>query len=187
MSHRVRLILVVVVVLFALSMALTTRSGKKDYALLNKPAPAISGQTNDGETVDLSKHLGKDIVVLHFFTTLGPASAKALPVAASITGDLRDKGVVYYAINEKQSAAEVHDYLDKIQVTVPVIMDADGKLAGTYQVENLPTAVLISRDGSVHSVEPGYGDGFQGNLRYKLTIMSQPQQQQTSKTSNGDG
>lgn len=174
--------LVVVVVVFALSVALTTRSGKKEYSLLHQPAPAISGQLFNGGTFDLANHLGKDLVVLHFFTSLGPSSAKALPVAASATADWKDKGVVYFAINEKQSRSEVKEFLDKIQVTVPVVMDPDGNIAETFKVENFPTAVLIGRDGKIDSIEQGFGDNLNDNLKSKLTKMHMLPQ-----SNNGDG
>jgi hypothetical protein len=51
------------------------------------------------------------------------------------------------AINIKESASRVADWVKANRVTVPVLLDLDGAVTGAYRVTGTPTVVLIGRDG----------------------------------------
>lgn len=159
-----RLFLVVVVIVFALSVAISTREAKPEYALMDRQAPSFCRQSYDGGQIDLASHLGKDLIVVHFWTTQGPSSVRALPVVANVTDSLKDKGVVYITINEKQNASEIKEFLERTKLDIPVAMDPDGTVAKLYRIGNFPFAVVIGKDRKIHSVEPGFGKDLSTKL-----------------------
>lgn len=172
MNNPMRLFLVVVVVSFALSVAIGARESKREYAMVNRQAPPFSGLLYDGSELDLASHLGKDLIVVHFWTTNGPSSQKALPVVAGLTDSLKDKGVVYITVNERQNAQEIKNFLDRTRLDIPVAMDLDGRIAKLYQVNNLPLAIVIGKDKKIHSAEPGFGKDLSAKLSATLESLS---------------
>jgi len=58
-------------------------------------------------------------------------------------------------INFKESPRTISQFKEQIQLQLPVVIDADGALAKTYDVRIFPSTVLIDSQGKVRSVVRG--------------------------------
>jgi peroxiredoxin len=123
-----------------------------------KPAPDFSLRTVDGQTVKLSDRRGK-VVLLDFWATwCGPCRA-SLPHIQELreSQSWADSGLVVWAVNDRESAQKVGDFLANNQFTFTALIDGDGIVASDYGVRGIPMTVLIGRDGTVKNVWVGYG------------------------------
>jgi peroxiredoxin len=59
----------------------------------------------------------------------------------------RDRGFTALAINIEETAARVATWARDKGLTVPMLLDSDGKVTAAYGVRGTPTAVLVGRDG----------------------------------------
>jgi len=66
------------------------------------------------------------------------------------------------AVNVDHDRAAASAFLHDTPASFPVIYDPDGKIAERFQVKDMPTSVLIGRDGTVHYVHQGFTPSQEG-------------------------
>ena len=150
-----RIILARLVVLIGLSFALAQapQTNEAAQALVGKPAPEFKLDLLGGGQAKLSEHKGKDVVIIDFWATWCPPCVAELPHIAEVVKARASKGVVFYAINEEEDAADVKRFLDENKLAdLKVPLDKEGEAAKAYMVDPLPQSVIIGRDGVVKTV-----------------------------------
>ncbi len=122
-----------------------------------QPAPGFSVHLLDGRSVALADLRGK-VVLLDFWATWCPPCRQELPHTQSMAADaaLARRGLVVVAVDEGEDAGTVRGFLDRNRFTFPAALDVDGSVARDYAVSDLPTTVLIGRDGTVRGVVTGW-------------------------------
>lgn len=136
---------------------------------IGKPAPdfqlemLVDGKV-DGK-LKLSDLKGKQIVLLDFWATwCGPCRA-VMPTLEEVSKEYKDKGVRYIAVNLREDADKIIDYLKKAGLDIEVALDKDGSVAKLYQVRGIPTMAIVGKDGVVKDVHVGSS----ADLKEKLT------------------
>jgi peroxiredoxin len=134
----------------------TSRAGVED--LNGKDAPDFTLTTLDGSTAKLSDQKGK-VVVLDFWATWCPPCIKALPHVQKLSADkeLADKGLVVWAVNAGEPKAKAEAFLKKNNYTFAVPLDTDNATLKAYEIQGIPTQIVVGRDGKVVHVGVGYG------------------------------
>lgn len=138
---------------------------EEPHPLVGQPAPAFQTVDPDGQPIDLSAHLGKNVVMLDFWATWCGPCIEAMPLVESVAEKFADQGLVFYAVNAGEDAETVKQFLSSNELELPVAMDLDGAISGLYLVNGIPQTVLIGKDGKVQVVHVGFG----GNLGELLT------------------
>lgn len=135
-------------------------SEKPASALLEKPAPDFSvpvltlAANAPAARVSLAEHRGK-VVFISFWASWCRPCDYELPVLNQFYLAHRDQGVAVLAIstdNDRQAALE---YVQSRSLTLPMLWDEDGRVAALYQVEALPTLIVIDPEGRVRHAERG--------------------------------
>ena len=123
------------------------------------PAPNFTLASLDGQNTSLSSLRGK-VVVLDFWATWCPPCRRSLPHLQKLSEDpeLKSKGLVVLAINQREGLSEVQPFIAQTRYTFNVLRDTDGAVARAYNVEALPTTIIIGRDGNVRNVFVGFAD-----------------------------
>lgn len=145
-----------------------------------EPMETLEGKSAPGFTLDLLEG-GKvtvpvattnaSVVVLDFWATWSGPCRRTLPVVARLTQEYRDKGVVYYAVNQQEQPDQVKAFLEKEGVTCAVAMDMDGKVGQAYQMQGIPQTVLIGKDGTVQAIHIGLIPDMEKTLREQLDLL----------------
>lgn len=137
--------------------------------LTGKPAPTFSLELlGDGAATVPAGKLGETVVVLDFWASWCGPCRRSLPVLAGVAAEYKDKGVVFYAINQQEQADDVRRFLEKEKITCAVALDADGKVGQAYQVQGIPQTVLIGKDGTVQAVHVGMIPDLEKTLREQI-------------------
>ncbi|WP_417740155.1 redoxin domain-containing protein [Rosistilla oblonga] len=144
------------------------------HPLVGKPAPDFEAPLMDDSTLKLSKHLGKDVVILDFWATWCGPCRLAMPVIAEVAEEFKDKGVVLYAINNAESKAEIEAFLKQSKLAITVARDEDSSIAMTYQVTGFPMTVMIGKSGKVENVHLGFQslENLREQLTTELSVLS---------------
>ena len=125
------------------------------HPLEAQQAPGFSLPLLAGGTMELSAHLGTDVVVLDFWATwCGPCRA-TLPEIAGLHAEYEGRGVQVYAVNIMEEPEMVRDFLGRLGLELPVTLDSYNEVAMLYQASYIPQTVLIGRDGIVARVHVG--------------------------------
>ncbi|CAN5844266.1 hypothetical protein BH24ACT3_BH24ACT3_08790 [soil metagenome] len=141
-------------VVLALFVALlATRDGGTDRTtdspLLGQLAPAIAGQTVDGEDFDLDRLQGRFVLVNFFATWCVPCRQEhpELVSFARLHGAAGDAEVVSVVFGDE--VADVREYFAREGGEWPVVANDDGRIALDYAVAGVPESYLLAPDGTV--------------------------------------
>ena len=127
-----------------------------EHDMLGKPAPEFTLPSLKGDDVALTSLKGK-IVILDFWATWCGPCRQGLPVLMEIAKDRSRDDVVLWAIDLDETKDKVTSFLERKKWSLPVLMDAKGRVAGKYRVGGIPHTVVIDQEGVVRAVEIGFG------------------------------
>jgi thiol-disulfide isomerase/thioredoxin len=139
--------------------------------LLGKPVePFVTVDPHDNP-VDLSQHLGKDVILLDFWATWCKPCLMAMPEVEQIANDFQDRGLVFYSVNVGEDPDTVKEFLAQNKLDIPVAMDFDGQIQAMYQAFDLPHTIVIGKDGTMQVDHRGYWKGFGERLRKEVEAL----------------
>jgi peroxiredoxin/outer membrane lipoprotein-sorting protein len=124
--------------------------------LVGKPAPAFKLPTLDGKQVSLADQKGK-VVVLDFWATWCPPCVEGLPEIDKLAAEHKPNDLRVFAVNQAEEKPQVQEFIKTKSLTLPVLLDADGKVGEDYHADPIPLAVIIGKDGVVRKVFMGIG------------------------------
>ena len=111
------------------------------------PAPEITLQTTDGETMSLSSLRGTPVMVNFWATWCGPCRIE-MPLFIN-AHDSHGDDLVVLGVNSQEDPETVTRYVDAMGISFPVILDRDGQTSLVYRVRALPTTFFVDADGIV--------------------------------------
>ena len=121
---------------------------------VGQPAPDFSLPRVDQQTVKLSQFRGTPVVLNFWATWCAPCSAEMPNIDKSF--QKHSKGdVVFLAINQLESAAQVQGFGDLYHLDFPILLDANGAVGTWYHVQALPTTFFIDRAGTIQEIHIG--------------------------------
>lgn len=123
---------------------------------IDQDAPPISAPMLSGERFELSHFKGK-IVVIDFWASWCPPCRASLPALHNVAERYaQDDSVWIGSVNkERIQPAQIKDFLRRMKVNFPVILDPADEISNRYQVSSIPTLVVIGADGKVKYSQAG--------------------------------
>ncbi len=122
----------------------------------NQGPPDLSGQVAadftlpdlDGHPHKLSELRGK-VVMLDFWATWCGPCRRQMPLVDKLGQELKNKGLVVFAVNQGESAEVARRFLEKNKYATTALIDQGAEVGRRYQVSGIPTLVIIGRDGKI--------------------------------------
>jgi peroxiredoxin len=145
--------------------------GAKSSTTQSTSAQDFSGRDIDGKTVRLSDYLGKQVVLLDFWSTYCEPCKAEMPHLRRMYDAYKAKGFVVMgiAMDGPETVAEVPAFSKRNGMTFPVVLDEDSTIASIYNPKkSAPLSVLIARDGKIVRVHEGYNPGDEEVLEKHL-------------------
>jgi tetratricopeptide (TPR) repeat protein/peroxiredoxin len=134
-------------------------------------APAAKLDLLDGGQLDLTAHLGTNILLLVFWATWSPDCGTSLPILAGVAEDYRDKSVALYTVNLSESPEKIRGFLQKTRCKVNVALDQDGSVVERYGIEAVPTVILIGKDGRIQALHEQTKPDLKDMLKQELDAL----------------
>lgn len=116
-------------------------------------APDFTLTSLDGETVTLSDHIGRP-VVLNYWATWCPPCRIEMPHLQQASEQYGGR-VTFLGINQAEGEQLIRDFRDEYGLTYPLLLDPNLTAHNLYSAINLPTTVFIDADGVVREVIVG--------------------------------
>ncbi len=145
-----KLFLVVLLMLLS-AYACKEKPEKTSLPKLGTNAIDFNIQDLKGQIWSLDKVKGK-VVLLRFWADWCPYCRYEMPVIEKYYRMLKGQGFEVLAVNVKQSAAVAEAFTAQLDITFPIPLDPDGKMAKRYGVYGIPTNFLIDRDGIIREI-----------------------------------
>ena len=131
------------------------------------PARATTG-AGDTAGLDLSAYRGK-VVMVEFWASWCAPCRLSFPFMQRMKEIYARDGLVIVAVNVDHSRARADGFLNGLPHDFRIVYDANGAIAGKYKVNEMPTSILIGRDGRPRVTHYGYFDDKA--LAYEADIM----------------
>jgi peroxiredoxin len=148
------------IALFMSLFAITAATAQTDSTALTKVgdmAPAFICKTIVGETVDISKLKGKIVMINFFATWCGPCNKELPIVQKDIWDSYKDrKDFVLLIIGRNHSDAEVKDFVEKKNFTMPFAADPEREIYKLYATEFIPRNIIIGKTGKIIFQNKGF-------------------------------
>ena len=123
--------------------------------------PAAAHQELPG--LDLESYRGK-VVYLDFWASWCRPCAQSFPFLDTLSREHEGRGLVVIGVNVDTERALAERFLARHPVSFQVVYDPTGALAERWQLETMPMAFLIGKDGTVRVRHAG----FKSDDRQKL-------------------
>jgi thiol-disulfide isomerase/thioredoxin len=113
---------------------------------------ALGGENG---TLHLSDLRGRAVLLDFWATWCGPCRAQA-PIVDRVSRRWRDRGVVVIGVNtDGPDQGDPRAFAVAHGLTYPIVRDDSSRASRDYQVDGLPTLVVVSRAGKVVAVRTG--------------------------------
>ena len=133
-------------------------------------ALAVLGATAHAEDLDLAAYKGK-VVYLDFWASWCNPCRQSFPWMNGLQSDYAGKGLVIIAVNVDQDHDRAAEFLEHTPAQFKIVYDPNGAIAQKYDFKDMPTSILIGRDGKVHYVHNGFYPGKESEYLSHLTQL----------------
>ena len=116
-----------------------------------KPAPAIRGETLDGDPIDLASYRGK-VVVLNFWASWCPPCRAESASLVQVAKDTAPLGVAFVGVNIKNDRSAAKRFDEVHAVPYPSLYDEPGVVLTRLRrlvPQEPPSTLLIDRQGRI--------------------------------------
>lgn len=141
-----------------------------ETSLKGKVAPPFAVKDSKGNAVTLEGLQKKHrIVVLDFWATWCGPCRMTLPQLQQVYNWAASEklSVGVYTVNQMETPEKAHSMWNEMKLSMPILMDADGKVSTTYGISAIPQLLVII-DGKVHSVHLGASPTTGADLKAEL-------------------
>ncbi len=119
----------------------------------DKPTPPVALVDLAGRPWTLDAMRGQ-VVALNFWATWCAPCRTEMPSLQRLQAARRARGLAVVTVNYREGAAAVRDFV-RAPFDLPVLLDADGDVAGAWTPRVFPTTVLVDRAGRPRTVVVG--------------------------------
>ncbi|HEY4313178.1 MAG TPA: TlpA disulfide reductase family protein [Pirellulales bacterium] len=145
-----------------------------DSPLVGKAAPDFQLDMLDGPRFVLAEQRNS-VMVLDFWASWCGPCRQAMPQVDKVTREFADQGVKLVAVNLSETPEQIRTALEQLQISVPVALDRQGRVAEQYGATAIPQTVIVARDGTVARLFVGGGNHFEEQLRAALRNVLNPE------------
>jgi peroxiredoxin len=114
-------------------------------------APDFTLQTTNGQSITLSKFRGKT-VLLNFWVSSCAACVDEMPYFQAVFDEQTNEELAIVAINCGESSQTVQSTVDSLRLTIPMLLDPDGKVCADYK-RGAPTTFIIDGNGIITAIK----------------------------------
>ncbi len=90
---------------------------------------------------------------------------------AKLYNEFKESGFVVLAIDIQEKRKTIKAYMKKEKLSLPVLLDTDGKVAQDYGVRAHPAHFLIDRNGNLIGIAPGARDWTDAANRNLIRLL----------------
>ncbi|HCG4535975.1 thiol-disulfide oxidoreductase ResA (plasmid) [Ureibacillus chungkukjangi] len=157
-KRRRQIIRLIILVIMAGAIAFTIYNSinkeKREVLQVGDAAPDFELIDMNGETHQLSEYKGQG-VFLNFWGTWCKPCEREFPIIDKYYKEYQDEGIQVLAVNIAESDFAVQNFIDRKNLTFPVVIDKNKSVMSTYNINPLPTTFLINPEGEIEKIITG--------------------------------
>ena len=116
--------------------------------LTDSPAPALSGSSLTGTTIDLSADRGHPVVLDFWASWCGPCREEQ-PETNTLAATYMKKGVRFIGVDIRDDRANATAFVSEFGVAYPSLFDPGSDAAAAFNVDAPPTTIVVDARGNI--------------------------------------
>lgn len=171
----------------------TGNSGSATTKAAGARAPDFAGRDIQGKTVRLSDHLGKEVILLNFWSTFCEPCMAEFPHLRRITAANKARGfrTIAISMDGPETVAQVPSFVKRnlLDTEFTVVYDEDSVIASLFNPKKAaPLSVLIDRTGAIRHIHEGYNIGDEDFLQKEIeALVAEPGQGEPAPAAKAGG
>jgi len=133
-------------------------------------APDFTLKSNSGENLRLNEYRGQ-VVMLNFWASWCAPCRQEMPHLAKLHTAYAPMGFQLLGINVDENIEDAKKALDKLNVPFPVLFDQENSTAELYNVDAMPTTIIIDKDGNIRHLHRGYKPGYENDYQEQVGAL----------------
>ena len=114
----------------------------------NPLPPAIDLLDASGQRIKLHDYRGK-ITVVNFWASWCPPCVEEIPSLNRLREQMQGQPFELISINYADSPEKIHEFMNRVNVQFPVLIDPNGKVSQQWNVIGFPSTFIIGKDGKI--------------------------------------
>jgi peroxiredoxin len=127
-------------------------------ATMGGPAPDFSLPARGGTNLSLSQYKGQVVMINFWATWCGPCRQE-MPLLDAMYKKYKGMGFTLIGVNVEPDSKAAEKFLQGMPVTFPVAFDAESRVSKLYNVQGMPSTVIVDRKGNARVLHKGYRPG----------------------------
>jgi thiol-disulfide isomerase/thioredoxin len=152
---------------YATAVALALLLASPAMAVPVKVAPDVTLAPTSGPALRLTDLKGH-VVLVDFFASWCVPCRKSFPQVESLHRELAPKGLTVIAVNVDEQSKNARAFLQQFPHTMTVALDPNGVVAQAFDIQAMPTTLILDRSGRVRFAHEGYTDKTIGQYRSEV-------------------
>jgi len=126
--------------------------------------------SNGQSSIPLAQYKGKVLWIDFWASWCAPCRA-SFPWMNTMQEKYGDYGFKVVAINVDENSADAVQFLREHPANFDVFFDPSGNAPALFNVQGMPTSVLVDRQGNIHFMHIGFEPSQKEELEYKIRAV----------------
>jgi len=124
-------------------------------------------KSNSGENLRLSDFRGQVVLINFWATWCGPCRQE-MPKLDELHKRYKRAGVAVWGVNVEDDSSLPENFLKNNPVDFPILYDVTSEVSELYNVDAMPTTVIVDRNGKIRHLHRGYKPGYEKIYRQQI-------------------
>lgn len=147
--------------IFAVPASASVVSGK---------APVFTLKSRGGQNLRLSDYRGQVLLINFWASWCGPCRSE-MPLLEELYKRYNKLGFTIMGVNVDNDSTKANNYLRDITVTFPIVYDTTNAVSKSFNVNAMPTTVIVDRNGNMRFLHQGYKPGYENDYRKEVVQL----------------
>nr|WP_246125015.1 TlpA disulfide reductase family protein [Exilibacterium tricleocarpae] len=148
-------------------MALSVLPVQASSEKLTGAAPDFTLKTRGGPNTRL-KELRGEVVMINFWASWCGPCRQEMPILDDLYKRYSRAGFTILGVNVEADTREADRYLKEVNVSFPILYDTQSKVSKMFDVDAMPTTVMVDRNGNMRYLHRGYKPGYEVDYRKQI-------------------
>ena len=131
-------------------------------------APEFTLKSRSGQNLRLSDYRGQVLLINFWASWCGPCRQE-MPLLEDLYKRYNKLGFTILGVNVDTDSTKANNYLRDISVTFPIMYDTTNTVSKSYNVNAMPTTVIVDKNGNMRFLHQGYKPGYE--KEYKKQVV----------------
>ena len=133
-------------------------------------APEFTLHSRSGQNLRLSDFRGQVLLINFWASWCGPCRQE-MPLLEDLYKRYSKLGFTILGVNVDNDSTKANNYLRDIKVTFPIMYDTTNAVSKSYNVNAMPTTVIVDRNGNMRFLHQGYKPGYERDYKKQVVQL----------------